>query len=46
MKTPGIDGMSLEEAQKAAAAFKDVRTPGSPRSVTEADLLVLYKEAF
>ncbi|MDR1377690.1 MAG: lactaldehyde reductase [Synergistaceae bacterium] len=30
----------------AAAAFQDVCTPGNPRSVTEADLLALYKEAF
>jgi lactaldehyde reductase len=30
----------------AAAAINDVCTPGNPRSVTEADLLALYKEAF
>jgi lactaldehyde reductase len=30
----------------AAAAFKDVCTPGNPRDVTEADLLALYNEAF
>jgi lactaldehyde reductase len=30
----------------AAAAFKDVCTPGNPREVTEADLLALYEEAF
>jgi lactaldehyde reductase len=78
MKVPGIDEMSLEEAQKAtvaavrqlsldvgvpdklhelgvkkedlpalaAAAIKDVCTPGNPRDVTEEDLLALYKEAF
>jgi lactaldehyde reductase len=30
----------------AAAAIKDVCTPGNPRDVTEQDLLNLYKEAF
>jgi lactaldehyde reductase len=78
MRVPGIDEMTLEEAQKAtvaavrqlsidvgvpeklhelgvkkedlpalaAAAIKDVCTPGNPRDVTEEDLLALYKEAF
>jgi lactaldehyde reductase len=78
MRVPGIDDMSLEEAQKAtvaavrqlsidvgvpeklhelgvkkeelpalaAAAIRDVCTPGNPRDVTEEDLLALYKEAF
>jgi lactaldehyde reductase len=78
MRIPGIDEMTLEEAQKAtvaavrqlsidvgvpeklhelgvkeedlpalaAAAIKDVCTPGNPRDVTEEDLLALYKEAF
>ena len=30
----------------AAAAIKDVCTPGNPRDVTEEDLLSIYKEAF
>jgi lactaldehyde reductase len=78
MRVPGIDEMSLEDAQKAtvsavrqlsidvgvpeklhelgvkkedlaalaAAAIRDVCTPGNPRDVTEEDLLALYKEAF